>query len=263
MVATAAMKLTYAIGDVHGRLDLLNALVPALLQDADASGCPTPKLIGLGDYVDRGPDSRGVVSALRQGFEGFSCTWLKGNHDDLLVKAWEGGDISMSRWFNQGGRQCLESYGWAPGEPADPHLWIPAEDVVFLASLPTSHDDGDYFFVHAGVNPLTHFSAQSEKDLLWIRRPFLDHTGDFGRVVVHGHTSSSEPQVHYNRIGLDTGAYGSGILSCACLSPGMEPRIIQAVAPGFRFGSENEVIVILGTGVAGPEEACMAISPAL
>ena len=231
--------LTYAVGDVHGRLDLLEPLLEGLREDARARGGGTPRLVMLGDYVDRGPDSRGVVERMIEGPAGFDTVFLKGNHDDLLVRAWRDDPRAYRAWLRQGGLATLGSYGWEPGDMPVPSRFIPETHVEFLEGLGTSFDDGTRLFVHAGVDPARCLDEQDDHTLMWIREGFLDYGGILPRLVVHGHTPVSEgPQVRSHRVGIDTWAYRSGTLTCAAFDPGdPSPRFIQSRADdGFDTG---------------------------
>jgi serine/threonine protein phosphatase 1 len=172
-------------------------------------------LIFLGDYIDRGPNSRGVIEylmALQQGKPDLvSC--LMGNHEDMLLAAADDSDWE-ERWLRNGGLQTLESYGVADASR------IPKAHINWLRALPRFHDDGQRFFVHAGVHPDRPFDQQDEHDLLWIREPFLSSGKDFGRLIVHGHTPlpTGIPDIHSNRVNLDTAAVYGGPLTAALFS---------------------------------------------
>jgi serine/threonine protein phosphatase 1 len=223
----------YAIGDVHGRCDLLEPLL-----DAIASRGGQKRIVYLGDYVSRGVDSRRVLELVR------SCVaavTLKGNHEDLLLR-YVDGDLSAGRhWFDFGGLDCLASWGITGADQSvdDRKLEtlrlqfreaLPPDDLAFFRGLQASHTEGGYRFVHAGVRPGVPLAEQSDHEQMWIRKPFLDSTRDHGAVVVHGHCIAPEVQVRKNRIGIDTGAYKSGILTCLVLE-GATRALIQTV-PG-------------------------------
>jgi serine/threonine protein phosphatase 1 len=228
----------YAIGDIHGRADLLAPLLEEIRKDA-ASRSRT-LFVALGDYVDRGPDSHRVVDLLLglSAEPGIEAHFLRGNHDQILLDFL--GDPSVGPyWRRVGGGETLYAYGVEP--PAGrKHMeaWTSARD-DFTAKLPERHlrffQDLDhsftwdgYFFAHAGAQPGTPLEAQSERDLMWIREPFLDGETAFDRIVVHGHTPAEEVHADHRRIGLDTGAYMTGVLT-ACRFEGSERRLIQAV----------------------------------
>lgn len=234
----------YAIGDIHGRLDLLVALHSDILEDAtrhphDGSNV----LIYLGDYVDRGPCSREVIDCLMSDpLPGFESVRLMGNHDEALLKFLDDPAIGPS-WSSYGGEATLLSYG-VRARPGIIGLarWedmrqqmienMPASHVAFLRALKTSVEAGDYMFVHAGVRPGVPLSAQRQEDLLWIRDTFLDSALDHGKVVVHGHTPVDQPEVRPNRIGVDTGAFASGVLTAVVLE-GESRRFICTGAPAW------------------------------
>lgn len=217
----------YAIGDIHGRLDLLRALLERI--GAHARTLPAgvrPRLVLLGDYIDRGPDSRGVLDLLAAPpSEGFERVCLKGNHEDFLLDFLEhpGGGLV---WLSNGGLETLASYG-VPTTAAGPAMLpalasalraaMPLEHRRFLAELDLLHVCGDYLFVHAGLDPRRPLHQQGAGTLLWIREPFLSSEADFGYTVVHGHSISYEPDVRRNRIGIDTGAFATGRLTCLVL----------------------------------------------
>lgn len=194
------MSKTYAIGDIHGCLDQLQRLVELCERDA---GEGRSKLIFLGDYIDRGPDSRGVIEFLidLQKWSPDEIICLRGNHEDLLLNALEGEDAE-DNWLLNGGDATLESYR------VSRVIDIPAPHVTWLRSLPLFHDDGRRFFVHAGVHPDRPLDQQRARDLLWIREPFLGSNKDFGRFIVHGHTPlrKGRPDLRTNRVNIDTGA---------------------------------------------------------
>ena len=205
------MALTYAIGDIHGSLHKLERLMARCEQHA--RGRPM-SLVFLGDYIDRGPQSSGVVDFMLalQSRLADRVVALKGNHEAMLLSIIDGtGAASAPAWFMQGGAATLESYGVRhPSELPPPH-------VAWLRSLRLSFDDGRRFFVHAGVDPELPLDAQKESDLIWIREPFLSFAGDYGRLVVHGHTPlpSGEPDLRPNRLNIDTAAVFGGPLTAA------------------------------------------------
>lgn len=213
----------YAIGDVHGRLDLIGDIFARI--DADLKADPAPRALHilLGDYVDRGPSSRKVIELLIARSRAHEIECLKGNHEALLLDFLRDPD-SLAAWEKVGGIETLESYGLSPllkEVPRQPRelasffdLALPASHRQFLRQLKTSFVCGDFFFAHAGVRPGIPLEDQKETDLLWIRREFLTHQGDFGKIIVHGHTPVQAPEVRKNRINIDTGAYATGRLTC-------------------------------------------------
>jgi len=191
--------------------------------EADDAACRPARttIILLGDLIDRGPDSAGVIAAARTWSQRRDVRILLGNHEEMLLRALD--DDGVMRYFLRwGGRETILSYLAEPDEyhradlagvRALAQASIPNEDLDFIRSFEDSIAFGDYLFVHAGVNPAVPLDAQAVSDLRWIREPFLSHRDSFGAVVVHGHTIADKPQLRHNRIGLDTGAYRSGRLT--------------------------------------------------
>jgi serine/threonine protein phosphatase 1 len=218
MPSGSDLSNTYAIGDVHGCLDQLQCLVELCERDA---GEGQSKLIFLGDYIDRGPDSRGVIEFLMdlQKWSPDEIICLRGNHEDLLFAALDGEDAELN-WRQNGGNSTLKSYkATSPGE-------VPAKHIEWIRSLPLFHDDGIRFFVHAGVHPDRPLHQQRQRDLLWIREPFLSSNTDFGRLIVHGHTPipSGVPDQRANRLNIDTGAvYGRALTSAVFAEHNVTP----------------------------------------
>lgn len=213
----------YAVGDVHGRLDLLSGLLLRIENDLRARPAKDPILVFLGDYIDRGPQSRQVIDKLIELARTRQCVFLKGNHEEFLSKFLQdaaGWDV----WVKNGGREALESYGlsWVFDRPSltpklvsqQLALFLPYTHRKFLSNLKSNFSTGDYFFVHAGVKPGRPLAHQNEADLFWIRDEFLSHRGQFEKMIVHGHTPVSEPDVRPNRINIDTGAFMTGRLTC-------------------------------------------------
>jgi serine/threonine protein phosphatase 1 len=203
------MLLTYAIGDIHGSLGKLQSLTARC--EAHADGRPMT-LVFLGDYIDRGPDTSGVIRFLidlQTKLRGRLIALL-GNHEAMAL-AVIGRNMPAEPWLSQGGEATLESYGVR--DPRD----LPREHVDWLRALPLSHDDGRRFFVHAGIDPDTPLDAQHDHDLIWIREPFLSDNRDYGRLIVHGHTpvAGGQPDLRGNRLNLDTGAVYGGPLTAA------------------------------------------------
>lgn len=213
----------YVIGDVHGCLDLLDRLLAAIAED-HASRTPARGLIVLlGDLIDRGPDSAGVVKRLRELDQStFKLVSLTGNHEEVLLKILAGDPSGVEGWLRFGGAETLQSYGADPKafeglSPAAAQRRVAAtvlkEDRHFLEQVADSMRFGDYFLVHAGIRPGVPPEQQSLRDLRWIREPFLSDTRDHGMVVVHGHTISENVEFVGSRIGIDTGAYATGRLT--------------------------------------------------
>lgn len=206
----------YAVGDVHGCDDRLAALHALIARDATARPAAHIVLLHIGDYVDRGPDSAGVIRRVMGAppVPGAEVVNLRGNHEALLL-AGHGPRAAADDawlWLRNGGRQTLRSYG-----AAEERGVIPAAHLDFLRGLPSSWRAGGYFFAHAGVRPGVTLDAQADDDLLWIREPFLSSQADHGAVVVHGHTPRDTVEVRRNRIGLDTAAVFGGVLTCLVL----------------------------------------------
>ncbi len=225
----------YAIGDIHGRLDLLDRAIEAIKRDVAEHG-PAALTVTIGDYIDRGPQSRRVLDRLVDNPFGTPFVALKGNHEEML-EAFLVDAAAGPHWADNGGLDTLQSYGVrvlsygaANFAKAQDELRaaLPAAHVNFLRSLKLSFSRGRYFFCHAGVRPGVPLDCQSEEDLLWIREPFLASAVDFGKIIVHGHTPTPEPVVLPNRIGIDTGAFATGRLTCVALDNAGAPRFLRA-----------------------------------
>ncbi len=214
-------RRVYAVGDVHGCLDRLEALHELIGDDLAARPAEEALLVHLGDYVDRGPDSAGVVACLAGGspLAGMATVNLMGNHEHMMLAALASGETEATDlWLANGGIDSLAS--WGVPRSAQPREWatyLPKPHLLFLRDLAVRHASGGYLFVHAGVRPGIPIERQSRHDLMWIREPFLSAKDRFGLVVVHGHTPRHEPVVRANRIGIDTGAVMGGALTCAVL----------------------------------------------
>lgn len=213
----------WAIGDVHGRRDLLDELLDLIAAEEERRAPADVQLIFLGDLVDRGPDSSGVldrVAALKRG--PLRVRVLKGNHDDLFLRSVKGDARALRHLIRIGGRETVLSYGIPPSEYAAldyaqlaerlRHL-VPPEQVELLESMELMAVVGDYLFVHAGIRPNVPIEEQSEEDCYWIRSEFLNWKRPFEKFVIHGHSISSAEEVRSNRIGIDTGAFESGRLT--------------------------------------------------
>lgn len=227
---TPTDTVIYAIGDIHGRLDLIDAIHQRIAADAMRRTARRRQVVYLGDYVSRGPDSRGVVDRVREWLpEGFELITLKGNHEDLMLRFLEGEIGTGRHWLDYGGLEAMAAYGVdiADRDARDDASVIalgdglarrlPPSHLEFFRALRISHRAGDYLFVHAGVRPGVPLSRQSDRDCLWIRKAFLHSDADHGAVIVHGHCISEQPEMRHNRIGIDTGAYRSGVLTCLVL----------------------------------------------
>lgn len=228
----------YAIGDIHGRLDLLKEMLRMIERDNEARPPAQTQLVFLGDYVDRGPDSKNVIDRLLDSVPGgFETVFLQGNHEEIMLYVALHGlhdPQVFDMWISCGGCMTMASYG------VDVELLfsalssgltdvkrervveqfasvLPDQHLRFLSELKIFHAVGDYFFVHAGVRPEVPLDEQAPEDCLWIRNTFLHHKEDFGKIIVHGHTPQAEPDIKSNRIGIDTGAFRSDRLTALCL----------------------------------------------
>lgn len=212
----------YAVGDIHGRLDLLKTLHEAIDEDAELHPGPQCIEVYLGDYVDRGSQSAGVIDALMERVRTRNAVCLAGNHEAIMLDALTSQEAFAS-WLRMGGVETVFSYVQPSGTLDQSQLWaewragMRLDHVDFLRQLPTSYVCGDYLFVHAGLRPGVSLAAQDRNDLLWIRREFLDYPHSFGHLVVHGHTPIPTAEVLSNRINIDTGAYATGHLTCLVL----------------------------------------------
>jgi len=211
-VRPRASALLYAIGDIHGSLQKLRDLIARC--ERHAGGRPAT-FVFLGDYVDRGPDSCGVIDAvmdMQSRLRGRVIA-LKGNHEAVTIEVAEG-KTAAEPWLGEGGAATLRSYGVSSARE------LPNAHLAWLRSLPLRYDDGRRFFVHAGIDPEKPLNAQSDHDLLWIREPFLSDTRDHGRLIVHGHTpqKTGVPDLRRNRLNVDTGAVFGGPLTAAAFA---------------------------------------------
>ena len=225
----------YAVGDIHGRLDLFETMIAAIEADDAACRPGQTTVVLLGDLIDRGPDSAGVIARARAWGEARKVRNLLGNHEEMLLQALASDEV-VRQFLRFGGRETVLSY---LADPADYHRAelsevralmhgaIPAADLEFIRSFEDTVSIGDYLFVHAGIHPDSPLDQQHPSDLRWIREPFLSHHGSYGQVVVHGHTITDKPIVRRNRIGLDTGAYRSGRLTALGLQ-GTQRWLIEA-----------------------------------
>ncbi|MCP4318894.1 MAG: serine/threonine protein phosphatase [Hyphomicrobiales bacterium] len=239
----APQTVHYAIGDIHGRLDMLEKLMRKI-EDHRAryhAGSPAA-LVFVGDYVDRGPDSAGVIAGIMRGFEGFDPVCLKGNHEAMLIECLATGDRDQwMQWISNGGDATLRSLDYDTTRGRDPDALrkcLGGETVEWLLSLKLHHKIDDVLFVHAGVRPGIALEKQDEKDLLWIRQAFLASREDFGFGVVHGHTPVGRPEIRKNRINIDTGAVFDGALTALVVDRPWQqlhkkPKFVQVKQPGF------------------------------
>lgn len=231
--------MIYAIGDIHGELGLLERLLGEIACDAEAKGLSNAELIFVGDYVDRGPDSKGVIDRLMKPIDGFVTTCLLGNHEQIFLDFTLEEDKDLAAmWMREiaGGKETLRSYGLdvAAIEKAIRRRRsyanflddIPSAHMEWISALPLSHETDRYFFVHAGIAPGIALDQQIKYDMIWIRNEFLDDIRDHGKVVVHGHTPARQGEMLFNRINVDTGACFWGTLTAVALSDDA-PRYIQ------------------------------------
>ena len=226
----------YVIGDIHGRLDLLDALITKIHADLKDIPAPDPLTVTLGDYIDRGPNSRGVLERLAHNPFLMPYLALKGNHEELLTTFLDDPSV-LGKWRRLGGLETLHSYGVPVAplmrgtgfEEAAEQLRaaLPDAHLEFVSSLKLSANSSLYFFCHAGIRPGIPLERQSADDLLWIRQEFLNSKMNFGKRVVHGHTPTERPEVLPNRINIDTGAYATGCLTCLVLE-GSQHRFLFA-----------------------------------
>lgn len=216
----------YVIGDIHGCLDLLNRVIAAIETDVMRHGGDAIT-VTLGDYIDRGPDSRGVIERLIGNPFPTPHVALKGNHEEFLERFLDDPEVA-EHWRRLGGQETLHSYGVPvsgmmvgkdyPETAERLRAVLPAAHAEFLQALKLSFSHGRYFMCHAGVKPGVPLERQNARDLLWIREEFLNSTMNFGKIVVHGHTPVEAPDVRPNRINIDTGAFVTGLLTCVVLN---------------------------------------------
>ncbi|MEO6224505.1 MAG: metallophosphoesterase [Sphingomicrobium sp.] len=237
----------YVVGDIHGRLDLLDQLLAAIERDLRHRPARKTLLVFVGDLIDRGPASAQVVERLRTyRRRGVRPIMLLGNHEEVLLRIL-GGDVSLIKsWCTFGGAECLHSYGvdyrqftrLSDAEQlAAIQAAVPEEHVRFLEGFLDSCRFGDYLCVHAGIRPGVEIDQQLQSDLRWIRDPFLYDESDHGFVVVHGHTISTDVEERHNRIGIDTGAYKTGVLTALAIDGDERWRIDT----GKKAGPEQSV----------------------
>ena len=233
--AIPAGQRIYAIGDIHGRLDLFAALAAAIEEDDRTRGQADTTVILLGDLVDRGPDSAAVIEGARAWQSHRKVRMLLGNHEEMFLTTYR--DVGhMRNFLRYGGRETILSYGvdqdvFRTADIREAHDMmrnaISEADMAFLESFEDCIVIGDYAFVHAGIRPEEALDSQRGHDLRWIREPFLSHGGDHSHVIVHGHTITDDADVRRNRIGIDTGAYASGRLTALALE-GTDRWLLEA-----------------------------------
>jgi len=235
----------WAVGDIHGRADLSDPLIDGIRADLSAASAARKVLIFLGDHVDRGSDSRRVLDRLVSltAEPGLEARFIRGNHEDRMEAFLEDPRVGPS-WCDYGGRDTLMSYGVNPPTMrGDPEAWaetsralaeaVPESHRILLAQQEYSVSIGDYFFTHAGARPGVALSHQSPEDLMWIRQAFLEHAAPFEQVIVHGHTPTEQVISDTRRIGVDTGAYATNVLSAVRLE-GTARSLLQATGRGTR-----------------------------
>lgn len=247
----------YAVGDVHGRFDLFVRMLHAIGQDIAQRPTNGFRIVFLGDLIDRGPQSAKIISLAQTLAQ---CTskfrFLKGNHEELLLRAFKG-EVRIAEFFYDiGGRETLMSYGLDPaiGDCMSAEAlvsWmqanIPVDHIEFISGFSDLIEAGKYIFVHAGLRPNVPLEKQSASDLRWIRTEFLQFQGDFPGIVVHGHSITREVEERSNRIGLDTGAYFSGKLTAVALE-GENRHFISVSAEGWdEVEQEEEFGFIFGS----------------
>jgi serine/threonine protein phosphatase 1 len=247
----------YAIGDVHGRLDSLKALLDMIEDDVRRRRTRKTTLIFLGDLIDRGPDSAGVIDTLRSFRPAYAkAMFLMGNHEEVMLRVLKGDTGLLGQWLTFGGAECVRSYGVDPlalgkMRPAEAiallRQTIPRRHVEFIANFADSISFGSYLFVHAGIRPGIGLGEQAQNDLRWIREPFLTDERDHGHVVVHGHTISATVEELPNRIGIDTGAYRTGVLTALGIE-GTERWFLQTEDVMVETGDYGRLV---GPGSAG------------
>lgn len=231
----------YAIGDIHGRADLLKALHENILKDSKTAHDGMKMIVVyLGDYIDRGMESRQALDMLiASPLVDFETVYLKGNHEDMLLTFLEDDSIGPD-WFIIGGDACLYSYKVAPQNGLSSNNKfkqlrkglkeaLPDDHLTFLSGLKLSYVAGDYFFVHAGIMPDRPLSKQIPAHMMWVRGEFTNDERDYGKIIVHGHTITGKPDIRANRIGIDTGAFATGKLTCLVLE-GKERRFLTTEA---------------------------------
>lgn len=234
--------LVYAVGDVHGRADLLEKMHAAILKDSIDVPAERKVVVYLGDYVDRGPHSKKVVDILLdRPLKGFERVHLMGNHEAFLMEFLNDVEAGPG-WFFNGGLATLASYGVKIGKNDELSYEVlqrvqdefrekvSEAHLDFYRTLEFSRTEGDFFFVHAGIRPGVPLDNQTDEDMLWIREEFLGCEEDYGKVIVHGHTITWEPEIKTNRIGIDTGAFASGVLTALVLE-GREQDFLTVSGP--------------------------------
>jgi len=235
-------KILVAVGDIHGQLSALTALFTNIEATLPRNS-KTVTFVFLGDYIDRGPSSKAVIDLLLDWKTDHNCMFLRGNHEASLLNFLDD-PIDNRNWLRYGGIETLISYNIfpKPGAISAKGLvqirdqlaeTLPDNHIEFFNSLISSYQEEDFMFVHAGINPNLPLSENTEDDLLWIRDPFLKHRGLYEKVIVHGHTitSDAKPEIHPNRVGLDTGSYATGVIT-AMIIEGRDKSYISSEPEG-------------------------------
>ncbi len=232
----------YAVGDIHGRLDLFELLLHRIEADDSSRGPAETTLILLGDLIDRGPDSRAVVDRAMELVKTGNVRVLAGNHEEMLLVSMQS-EEALRHFLRHGGKETLFSYGLKPDEYSKSTLedliermenLVPNRHIDFFNAMEDRIVIGDYLFVHAGIRPGVPVAEQTRSDLRWIRQEFLQHDQWHGHMVVHGHTITEEPAILPNRIGIDTGAYASGRLTALGIEGGDRWFVSAEIAPETR-----------------------------
>jgi len=231
--------IIFAVGDIHGHAVALARLLDRMVEFAEARRELKTRFVFLGDYVDRGIEIADAINELLEFEQSFECVFLRGNHDQIMLDFLSAPKSVGATWVELGGMETLAGYGVKLGERKD-RDWIALRDqlvdampdshIRFLQRTILQHEEGDYLFVHAGVNPHRALDNQLDKDLLWIRDEFLQHSSPLAKMVVHGHTPSERPVRTSNRIGVDTGVYLTGVLTAVAIM-GDDIRFISSDAP--------------------------------
>jgi calcineurin-like phosphoesterase family protein len=232
--------MLYAVGDIHGEVDLLDRLIEEIRLDARGSLDTNNKLVFVGDYIDRGPSSFEVIERVMAGFDGFETVCIRGNHEQAMLELCRKHNKTMGKdWLTKafGGMKTLKSYGIKPrsvrsalsssrklSKVLEP---IPLAHLEFIENMPLLHQEHGYLFVHAGIRPGITLECQRDVDLMWIGSDFTKSKFNHGYIVVHGHSCKKKPQMKKNRIGIDTGAFSKGCLTAVALNGHNKPRFIQ------------------------------------
>lgn len=265
----------YAIGDIHGRADLLRLQLAQIEADSSLFQCARSVIVFLGDYIDRGPDSRGTIDLLLACARLRDVVFLKGNHDTFIRRFLDVPEF-LSEWRSLGGLETLVSYGLKPSlrQSRGDHERLSREllaalspqHLSFFDSLQLSFTCGDFIFVHAGIRPEIALRKQTEDDLLWIREDFLHHESPFEKFVVHGHTPVNAPDLRSNRVNVDTGAFATGRLSCVMIEgPDIVPLVdirdwtaggtTRANDVQAKHDAGIEALLLKGRSLQAPQEA--------